>query len=55
MRSVLTPEVAFFIHAFRSFILGGNFPTSLKLKQVRDDAFSDFWTKVTGKLTNFPF
>ncbi|KIW59515.1 hypothetical protein PV05_03959 [Exophiala xenobiotica] len=39
---------AFFIHAFRSFILGGNFPTSLKLKQVRDDAFSDFWTKVTA-------
>ncbi|KAK5267238.1 hypothetical protein LTR96_007271 [Exophiala xenobiotica] len=41
---------AFFIHAFRAFILSGNLPTSLRFKQVRDDAFSDFWTKVTAPI-----
>jgi hypothetical protein len=43
---------AFLTGAFQFYVLGLNFPSSSNLKKVRDDAFSDFWTMVTGKIVD---
>ncbi|OCT48265.1 hypothetical protein CLCR_11292 [Cladophialophora carrionii] len=40
---------AFVTTAFNFYVLGFNVPSRSNFKKVRDDAFSDFWTKVTGK------
>ncbi|KAJ9614444.1 hypothetical protein H2200_002580 [Cladophialophora chaetospira] len=39
---------AFVKHAIRFYILQLNIPTSTNIKKVRDDAFSEFWPKVTA-------
>lgn len=41
--------VAFIKHAFRTFVLQGTLPTPSNLVRVRDESFSVWWTKVTGK------
>ncbi|EXJ54530.1 hypothetical protein A1O7_09870 [Cladophialophora yegresii CBS 114405] len=45
---------AFITTAFKFYILGFNVPTRSNFKNVRDDAFSDFWTKVTAPVENPP-
>jgi hypothetical protein len=46
---MLTEVSAFISTAFHYYVLGFNFPSKSNLKKVRDDAFSDFWTKATGR------
>ena len=45
----LTESAAFIVHVVRFYVLQLNIPTRTNFKKVRDDAFSDFWTKATGR------
>lgn len=40
---------AFVSAAFRFYIVQRHFPSTSNLFKVRDDAFSIFWTKLTGE------
>ena len=50
----LTGLAAFITTAIRFYVLQLNFPSRTNLQKVRDDAFTEFWTKVTGRVVK-PF
>ena len=45
----LTNSTVFITTAFQFYVLQLNIPSASNFKKVRDDAFSQFWTKVTGR------
>ncbi|KIW62545.1 hypothetical protein PV04_10712 [Phialophora macrospora] len=45
---------AFLTTSFQFYVLGLNIPSKANFKKVRDDAFSDFWTKGTAPVENPP-